>query len=934
MNDQGQGRTPRSLSKYLKWDNGEKVFEDKELRVKWHALELRSSLDKLKTSAEGLSSQEAARRRVEFGPNALPVKKPPSILEIFLRQFLSPLIYVLLAAAALSLFLDDLLDAVFIMIVLLINAIIGSFQELKAERSAEQLQKLMRTTARVRRDGKETMVPAEELVPGDLVLLESGNRVPADLLLVRVNDLSVDESLLTGESLPVKKALGEVAPEAVVGDRLNMTFAGTTVASGRGAGVVVSIGAHTEIGNIAEAVTQTVSAKPPLLIRLEKFSKQVSYLVLAASAGMGAIALLRGMDLIDVFFLAIALAVSAIPEGLPVAVTVALAVRVTRMSKRNVLTRRLAAVESLGSCTCIASDKTGTLTVNKQTVRSLWISGHELRVSGEGYDGEGRLSMADGSDVPEGLAQAARELALSSALSNEGTLVREADAWRNSGDAVDVALLALAYKAGLDPDTERAAVRTTLDIPFESERMFSAKYYTRDGSGHIAVKGAVEALLPRCRHIMGADGRGPLDPEVARDAAEGMARNGYRVLAVAGGEIDGLPGNELPELCLLGLVGLIDPPRPEVRDAVDKCRCAGIHVVMVTGDHPSTALAIAKELGIADTEGQVVTGTELEALGGPDVPAYLEKVSSSKVFARVTPLQKLEIVDGLIRLGNFVAVTGDGVNDAPAMRKANIGVAMGSGTDVAKDTSSIIVADDNFASIVAGVEEGRYAYDNIRKVTYLLVSTGTAEIVLFLLALSVGLTNVDGTPLLPLLAIQLLWLNVVTNGIQHVALAMEGGDPNVMGQPPRGPKEGIFNRAMVQQVLVSAMAMGVMAFTIFYLLYEHMGYDAFSATNLTFLLMVLLENVHVLNCRSETESAFRVPLSRNRLLVFGILGSQGLHLLAMHIPLMQEVLRIQPVSLNEWGMMFVASLIMLGVMEVYKVFRRRAAPAPICQVEH
>lgn len=930
MSPESSSRLPRTFSGYFRRNGRERVYEEKTPRVKWHSLDIDEAMSKLSALKDGLDDQEVQHRRKEFGPNQLPSRKPPGVVEVFLRQFLSPLIYVLLAAALISLLLDDVTDAAFIMIVLLINAIIGSIQELKAEKSAEQLQKLMRTTARVKRDGRETVVPAEDLVPGDIVLLESGNRVPADLLFLSTNNLSVDESLLTGESMPAEKNTGKVDPEAVVGDRRNMAFAGTTVATGRGVGVVASIGAHTEIGTIAQAVTETVSAKPPLLIRLEKFSKQVSYLVLAASALLAIIALLRGIELLEVFFLAVALAVSAIPEGLPVAVTVALAIRVTRMSKRNVLTRRLAAVESLGSCTCIASDKTGTLTVNKQTVRAVWIDGTEHRVSGEGYNGEGEVMTQDGGALSDGSLNVVRKLASAGALSNEGTLVKRGEAWENSGDAVDVALLALAYKSGIDPNAERDAVETVLDVPFESERMFAAKYFRREGRQMVAVKGAIEALLPKCRGIMTTTGRKEIDPQEVREAAETMAGQGYRVLAIATGEGDKVSEEELPDLCLLGLVGLIDPPRPEVREAVEKCRCAGIKVVMVTGDHPATALAIAKELSIAEDGSQVVTGAELEAIGDPDVPAYLEKVSSSKVFARVTPLQKLEIVDALIRLGNYVAVTGDGVNDTPAMRKANIGVAMGSGTDVAKDTSSIIVTDDNFASIVAGVEEGRYAYDNIRKVTYLLVSTGAAEIVLFLLAVFIGVTAEDGKLILPLIAIQLLWLNVVTNGIQHVALAMEGGDPKVMRQPPRDPSEGIFNRQMVQQVLLSALTMGVMAFAAYFLLYEVWGYSAFAATNLVFLLMVMLENVHVFNCRSETESAFRVPLSRNRLLVFGVLGAQGVHLLAMQIPLMQEVLRIEPVSIWEWLAALGAAVLLLAVMEVYKFLRRRNVKTISC----
>jgi len=919
---------PSIKSKYLFQKDSEKIFEKKEPKLGWHAIELEEVFLRLRTSWNGLSKEEVEIRKKEFGPNALPSKPPPTLLEVFIRQFQSPLIYVLLAAAIIALALGDVLDAGFIFGVILINAIIGMAQERKAEKGAETLQKMMKTSAKVRRDGKEEVIPAEYLVPGDIVFLESGVRVPADLRLISTTGLSIDESLLTGESVPVSKKVGILEEETVVSDRGNMAFASTTVSIGRGVGVVVSIGSKTEIGGIAEAVSQAEDTKPPLLIRLERFSKHVSYLVLAGAALLGVIALMRGIDLVEVFFLAVALAVSAIPEGLPVAVTVALAIRVTRMSKRNVLTRRLAAVESLGSCTCIASDKTGTLTVNKQTIRRIWLPETELKVTGEGYSGKGEIELQSS---PEGTGISVRRLVRAGVLCNEATLEKVSDEWVYSGDAVDVAVLGLAYKAGLAPRKVRSSVEIVREVPFESERMYAATYYREDGRPRIAVKGAIEAILPHCKRMATLDGYQSIERERILDEAKRLAAEAYRVIAVAGASVSEHDSEDLPDLDLYGLLCLIDPPRPEVRDAVDRCRCAGIKVVMITGDHPSTGLAIAKELGIAESQSDIITGSELESIGSPDVPEFLERVKESTVFARVTPLQKLEIVDALIRLGHFVAVTGDGVNDAPAMRKANIGVAMGSGTDVAKDVSSIIITDDNFASIVAGVEEGRHAYDNIRKVTYLLVSTGAAEIVLFLLAIGIGFTDESGRLILPLVAVQLLWLNVVTNGIQDVMLAMEGGDPNVMDQRPRSPEEGIFNRLMVQQVFVSSITIGLIAFSVFYLLRTTFNYDPFAATNLTFLLMVLLENVHVFNCRSEKESAFKVPFSRNPLLIIGVVAAQGIHLLAMHIPLMQEILRIQPVSIVEWASMLGLSITVLVVMEMFKIVKGRREPSPICK---
>ncbi len=900
------------------------------IQTTWHSMAKDAVIEELKTRKEGLTEQEASQRLQEHGPNILPAKKPPTVLEVFLRQFLSPLIYVLMAASLLSALIGDMKDAIFILIVLLINAVIGTIQEVKAEKSAERLQSLLKTASRTRREGVEVTIPAEQLVPGDIVLLESGARVPADIRLISLSNLTIDESLLTGESVPSSKHVEEVDAGVVVSERKNMAYAGSVVATGRATGVVVATGAQTEIGLIAETVSRTDDTKPPLLVRLEKFSKQISYLVLGASALLAIIAVMRGTSLIDVFFMAVALAVSAIPEGLPVAVTVALAIRVVRMSRRNVLTRRLAAVESLGSCTCIASDKTGTLTVNKQTVKTAWLPDCGwLSVTGEGYNGEGVVTAADGGPPPESCRPLIDGLARASVLCNEAFLVRSGEGWRHSGDAVDVALLAFGIKAGTDVEMLRGESKMIGDIPFESERMFAARFFSGDEGVEVAVKGAAEVVLGFCDSMLVDGHHAPLDRTGVEAAAAELSGNGYRVIAVASGRIgaersSGFTADNVRDLSFVGLLGLIDPPRPDVKDAIAKCSSAGIMTVMITGDHPATAFSIAKELGIAGSWDEVVTGQQLLQLGSPDDPEFLRAVEGKRVFSRVTPIQKLDIVGALIKLGHFVAVTGDGVNDAPALRKANIGVAMGSGTDVAKDASSIIVTDDNFASIVSGVEEGRYAYENVRKVTYLLVSTGAGEIVLFLLAILSGIGDANGAPIFPLLAIQLLWLNVVTNGIQHVTLAMEAGDPKVMSRKPRSPSEGIFDKLMVRQVAVSAAVVGVIAFSVFYYLYEVSGLDAFKASNLTFLLMVFIENVHVFNCRSERDSAFKVPIRNNYALLAGVLGAQAIHLLAMNIPLMQDVLRVEPVSLVEYGSLLAVALTILVAMEIFKwVVRRR-----------
>jgi Ca2+-transporting ATPase len=889
----------------------------------WHALSVEDVFTRVDTSSRGLTTETITARQAEYGRNELPAHRPPTLAAILLHQFLSPLIYILLAAAAVSVLLDDWVDAGFILVVVGLNAGLGTFQEWRAERSASALQLMLKVQARVRRDGRESRIAADELVPGDIVLLESGNTVPADLRLVRVNHLTVDESFLTGESLPVEKQVAPVAEDVMVGDRKSLAFAGATVSGGRAEGVVVATGLRTEVGRIAATVTATGTTKPPLVIRMERFARQISLGVLVVCVFLAVIALMQGMSYLDVFFLAVALAVSAIPEGLPVAITVALSIATTRMARRSVIVRRLTAVEGLGSCTYIASDKTGTLTVNRQTVRRLLLpTGERFDVSGEAYDGVGELTTEDGGTPDAGTRPRVEALVRVGVLCNEATLQQDdAGHWVHDGDAMDVALLALGYKYGMSPAAVRADATVRAEIPFESERRFSAVFVEHDGHVMAAMKGALEAVLPHCTMMRTPTGDVAVDPAHIEALGRQLSEGGYRVLAMAEGPVQTMPTDateaDLPPLIMLGIVGFIDPARPEAREAIAKCQSAGIKVAMVTGDHPLTAFSIARDLGMADDESQVIAGVDLEALGTPESAAFGEAVARVRVFARVSPMQKLHIVQTLRAQGHHVAVTGDGVNDAPALKAADISVAMGSGSDVTKDTASLIVTDDNFASIEAGVEEGRFAYDNIRKVTYLLISTGAAEVTLFVMALLAGMP-------LPLLPVQLLWLNLVTNGIQDVALAFEGGEPGTMRRNPRPPTEGIFNRLMITQTATAGLTMGVLVMINWVLLLE-MGFSEVEARNRVLLLMVLLQNFHVFNARSEHESAFRVPLARNRVLVAGVLLALGIHVLAMHVPLMQRILQVGPVSIDEWVVPFMLASTIVVAMELFKWVRRRTS---------
>ena len=894
----------------------------------WQAFSEEAIFSELKTSEIGLNQEEVNKRLEFYGGNKLPEGKKVTLMQIILHQLLNPLIFILVAAAVASVAIGEGKDAIFIFLVILINSALGTYQEFNAERSASSLQKLMKIKARVRRDGKETEVPSEDLVPGDIVLLESGMKVPADIRLLEVSGLEIDESFLTGESIAATKQIAVLQENLGVAERTNMAFAGATVMKGRGVGVIVCTGIHTQVGKISQDVSESASAKPPLVQRMDRFIKQISIFIIALSVILAVVLRLQGMDFTAIFFFVVALAVSAIPEGLPVALTVALSIATKRMAKRNVIVRKLTSVESLGSCTVIASDKTGTLTVNEQTAKIIQlVNTNRYTIEGQGYNGDGKVIDSQGKSIEISENDDVAKIARIAVFANEGSLTKENEKWSYHGDAMDVALLGMSYKLGVNPEKWLKDEKSIGKIPYESERKFSASIYSLNDAVFIGTKGAVETILDFCTTMSVDGGISKIDKEKILSDADHIAKEGYRVLAFASGEYKEYQKKEIyenediPALTFYGLVGFIDPLRPEAKESVEQCREAGIKVIMITGDHPETAGTIARELGIADDGTSVVTGQMLADSGAYDSPAFEKLVASTSVFARVSPSQKLEIVDVLIRDGEFVAVTGDGVNDAPALKRANIGVAMGSGTDVAKEVGSMIVVDDNFSSIVAGVEEGRFAFDNVRKVIYLLISTGAAEIILFLASIAAGLP-------LPLLAVQLLWLNLVTNGIQDVALAFEGGEPGAMKRPPRKPSEKIFNPFMINQTLVSGATMGFIVFGLWYYLNTYTQMDEIHARNLILLLMVFMQNFHAFNARSERVSAFKVPLKRNIILVIGVIAAQGIHILSMQIPFMQNILRVEPVTLNEWLYILVLAIPVLFAMELFKYFRRKKIYEP------
>jgi magnesium-transporting ATPase (P-type) len=885
-----------------------------------HALPADEVLRLLGTPPGGLAAGDVSERLRRFGPNALPRARPPSIATVILRQFLSPLIYVLLAAAVVSIAIGHGSDAAFIFAVLALNAAIGTVQEHAAERSADALRALIVTRARVVRDGVDEEVDAEALVPGDLVRIEGGLRVPADVRIVSATGLEADESLLTGESLSVaKRSEPPDAEGAPVAERASMLLAGSLVSRGRATGVVVATGLRTELGHIASAVVGAPPSKPPLLVRMDVFSRRIAVAVGLVALVLGAASFARGVPLGEVFLSGVALAVSAIPEGLPVALTVALSIGARRMARRRVIARRLVAVEALGSCTYIASDKTGTLTVNELTVRNVQLPGDRpWEVTGVGLEPAGSVLVAPGSD---GDLRRLDALCTAAALCNDGYYGQRNGEWAHHGDAVDVALLVLARKVGISrPEAEAARPRVG-DLPFEAEHRFAATLHAGPAGPEAFVKGAVERILPMCTRMATAGGEVALDADAVERDADALAERGFRVIALAGGSVELAQGAELaPDtlrgLTFLGLVGMIDPLRPGAAASVRACREAGIEVAMVTGDHPVTALAIGRDLGLASGPGEVVSGPRLSRAAEEGPEPFDRLVRGARVFARADPSQKLEIVRSLRRIGHFVAVTGDGANDAPALRAAHIGVAMGQrGTDVARESAELVLADDDFSSIVCGIEEGRVAYANVRKVIFLLVSTGAAEIVLFLLAVGIG------TPL-PLLPVQLLWLNLVTNGIQDVALAFEPAEGGEMARPPRPPREPIFDRVMLVRSAVSAAVMGLLAFAAFFAALR-LGWTLDRVRNGVLLMMVLFENVQAGNSRSETQSVLRLSPLRNPLLMFGTIAALALHVASMYAPGVSGVLHVLPPGAPEWVAAIAGALILAGAIDLEKAIRRR-----------
>ena len=911
-------------------------------QLPWHAAEPEEVAARVGTDlARGLGRDDVAERLAEHGRNELADDPPTSPLVVFLRQFTSPLIYILLAAAVVTTLLQEYLDSAVIAAVLVLNAAIGFSQERKAESAVRSLMSLVVPHARVVRGGAEEEIDSRDLVPGDLVLLDPGSRVPADVRLVSTISLRVDESLLTGESVPVGKHARPVDAHASLADRADMAYSGAVVTSGRGRGVVVATGDGTQLGAIAGMIRTEEDLETPLQQRMTRFAHLIGVFVAASSLIVFASGVALGGDVQEMFLTAVALAVAAIPEGLPVVFTITLAIGVRRMARRHAIIRRLPAVETLGSTTVIGSDKTGTLTENRMTVRTIWTHAGRLELAGS--DPESGFRRAGGSGETElvtvepGADDALARTIIAGVLANEAVTTKDDDERGVLGDPTEVALLIAAMGLGVDPAAVRERWPVVAEIPFESERRYAAAVSEIDGEHQVFVKGAPERVLAMCSHVATPEGLIEIDPAAVREAAHELAAEGLRVLAMASGTVpaDVADGDEIDDpdgLVLCGMQGMLDPPREGVLESIATCSRAGITVMMITGDHAVTARAIARDLGIvADDadDAEVLTGADLDDM---DDEALSEAVRRVRVFARVAPEEKLRIVHALRDNDHVVAVTGDGVNDAPALKAAAIGIAMGKdGTDVAREASDMVLTDDNFVSIAAAVEEGRITFENVRKVTFFLVSTGAASI--FAIAAAVWLQ----WPLLMLPA-QLLWLNLVTKGLQDVSLAFEPGEEGVLDQPPRLVGEGIMSRRLWERTVFSGLVMAVGTLVLFRWQLDRPGIDPDTAlvlaqtTALT--TMVVFGALHVGNSRSESRSLFRLDPLSNPLL----LGATGLaltiHVLALYLPPTQFVLRVEPLDLATWVRVLLVATTIVMAMEIDKAVRRvreRKADGPHAQ---
>lgn len=906
----------------------------------WHNLSQEQTLAHLDADrSAGLTPEEASQRASTFGPNRLTEQASASALRRLLQQFHNPLIYILLVATLVTFLLGEYIDSAVILGVVLINAVIGFIQESKAEEAINSLRQMLSSSARVIRGGETIKVNATELVPGDIVLLASGDKVPADLRLLECRDLQVDESTLTGESVATVKALEELATDTVLADRHNMAYAGTLVTYGSGRGVVTAISDQTETGRIAEMMAHTRTIETPLTRKIEGFSKVLLWVILALAAVTFGVGLLYGGGADDTFLAAVALAVAAIPEGLPAVVTITLAIGVQRMAGRHAIIRKLTAVETLGSTTVICSDKTGTLTENQMTVQRIYCGGDIVEVSGTGYLPDGDLTLADQACDPDRHA-ALRHILRAGLISNDSRLTDKDGHWQVEGDPTEGALITSALKARLTREACEQETPRIDAIPFESDRQYMATLHREDSDHNlIYLKGSVEQVLARCQQQLCRDGSlADLDTEVVERQVDAFASEGMRVLAFAMQQVPASENTLDPfnqrepdqSMVFLGLQAMIDPPRQEAISSVASCQQAGIRVKMITGDHAVTAGAIARLIGLQNNPGQddapaepdspdplqAMTGKELARLEDSQLREAAERIS---VFARVAPEQKLQLVTALQASGHVVAMTGDGVNDAPALKQADIGVAMGiSGTEVTKEASDMVLTDDNFSSIKAAVEEGRNVFDNLLKFITWVLPTNMGQGLVIMVAILLGIT-------LPVLPVQALWLNMTTAVMLGLALAFEPREKGIMERQPRVPDAPILSPEMIWRILSVSTLLLIGAFGLFRWS-ELQGASIEESRTLAVTLFVVVQSFFLLNCRSLTVSLFHTPWNSNPWIWAGITAMLATQLLYIYAPFMNTLFQSAPLSLNHWLLMLGYGALVLLLVEGEKALWRKRHP--------
>ncbi|MEM3564472.1 MAG: HAD-IC family P-type ATPase [Candidatus Jordarchaeaceae archaeon] len=890
----------------------------------WHSMPTEEVMKILETSPQGLTKEEVSRRQQIYGPNKIEEVKKLSTLRLFLRQFQNALNYILFIAIIISLIGAHIIDAMVILIIIFINTSLGFVQEYRSEKALEALKQLSAPKASVIRDGKERKINTEELVPGDIVVLTTGDIVPADMRLLTAVRLRAEQAMLTGEPGSEEKHTEPLPEDTPLVDRRNMAYSGTTITGGKGSGIVVATGMDTEMGKIAREISEAGEQKTPLQKRISRLAVQLSILAAILSTGLGLLAFLRGVPTYDSLMFALAAAVSSIPEGLILVITLALVVGIRTMAKRNAIIRKLQAVETLGSATVICTDKTGTLTKNEMTARALYLNGELIEITGEGYTPIGDFRK-DGAIIKPEEHSHLQLFLRAMALCNDAHIVQEDGRFSIFGDPTEGALVVAAAKGGIDKEKEEKETPRVAEVPFEPERAcMTTVHQFADGKRHIYVKGAPERVVNLCNEIY-INGKvieltEELRNKVLEEGRE-LAARGYRVLGGAYRVVEDSKHHlDLDEcgrdLVFLGLVGIVDPPRKEAIEAVAKCKSAGIRVVMITGDHRETARAVAEEMGIMTKKDLILEGRELDKI--PD-KEFEEIVESVKVFARTEPRHKLRIVRALKARGHIVAMTGDGVNDAPALKEADVGIAMGiTGTQITKETSDMVLADDNFASIVAAVEEGRTTFSNMRKVTgYLITTTINENIVLFTSLLL-------GFPL-PFLPLQILWINMVTDGLCDKAMAVEPRDRDVLKEPPRPPKERIITKGVAYRMLFLASIMALGTIFVYYSSIQSLGpwvfiYGYKEPRTMTFYTLVFFQLYNALNMRSQEYSLFKIGLLSNKYLFAAFIASFVLNISIAYVPFFQELFQIMPLPLNDWVMVLLVSSSILVVEEIRKFF--------------